>query len=481
MPKIQPLRAADIAWLRMEAPTNPMTIVGLLVFSEPMRIADLRRLITERLLIFERFRQKIVGGTHWVTDELFDLDAHLHRAALPAPGDKRVLEAYVGELMSQPLDLSKPPWQFHLVEDYDGGSALVARLHHAIGDGIALVRVLLSLADEFFETFDHRQIPSYGREPAPRSFLESLFEPVGKTVTGLGRVAAGALGGAFELVRRPGQVFEWAKASMSVGAAASRIALLPSDSETRFKGQVGVTKRVAWSGPIPLDDVKAVGAGAGAKVNDVLLAAVAGGLRRYLLAQGDPVDGVELGSVIPVNLRPLSRAFELGNEFGIVFLSLPVGIASASERLREVTRRMELIKASAEPAVAFAILQAIGAGPMALHREVTELLSAKCSAVMTNVPGPTHRLHLLGRPLSHIMFWVPRAGNIGLGVSIISYAGTVRIGIATDVRMAPDPRAIVAGLHEEFDALREEFGAAPAARPGQRKRRRQGTGGAQAS
>lgn len=470
-PRAQKLDSADVAWLRMDSPTNPMTIVGLLTFSGKVSIDEVKDMLRERLLIFERFRQKIrrESTPTWVTDEQFDIDAHVHRAGLPPPGDKRTLEEFVGDLMSTPLDLNKPPWQMHLVEDYDGMTVLVARLHHTIGDGIALVRVLLSLTDEHFAQLDHAQIPSYGRPIEQQTFADSLLRPVGKAAGGLGKAAGTVLGGTLGLVKNPGKTLDWLKEAMSMGAAASRIALLATDSPTRFKGEVGVTKRVAWSGPIPLADVKAVCSATGAKVNDVLLSSVAGGLRRYLLSVGDPVDEVEIGSAIPVNIRPLSRAFDLGNKFGLVFLFLPIGIGDARERLREVQERMEMIKASAEPAVAFAILQAIGAGPAALHREVVDLLSSRTSAVMTNVPGPQEQLHILGRPLSHIMFWVPRAGTVGLGVSIISYNGTVRLGVATDARLTPDPQAIISGLHEEFDALKAMSAASSSEAAGRRK------------
>ncbi len=463
--KTQKLGAADVAWLRMESPTNPMTIVGLLAFAEPMGIDELKGLLAERLLAFDRFRQKLDlrgGAPTWSTDPDFDLDAHVHRAGLPSPGDKATLEGYVGELMSTPLDLSKPPWQFHLVEDYglaDGtrGAVWIARLHHTIGDGIALIHVLLSLADEHFATLNRSKIPDYGRPRSGGSLLGRLTKPLGKAVGGLGGAALGAVSGALGAVQEPAKVLDWAKTGMSVGAAASRIALLPSDSETRFKGAAGVTKRVAWSEPLSLEAVKTIGRVAGAKVNDVLLAAVAGGLRRFFEGEGDPVDGVEFATVIPVNLRPASEAFELGNQFGIVFLFLPVGVADQAERLREVTRRMEQIKASAEPAVAFGILQTIGAGPEWLHEQVVDILSARCSAVMTNVPGPQQPLHMLGKRASHLMFWVPRAGDIGLGLSVISYAGTVRLGVATDARMAPDPAALVRGFHAEFEAMEAAF------------------------
>ena len=117
-----------------------------------------------------------------------------------------------------------------------------------------------------------------------------------------------------------------------------------------------------------------------------------------------------------------------------------------------------MIKSSAEPGVVFGILQAIGAGPEVMHQQVVDILSAKVSAVMTNVPGPPKRLHFLGNPIRRLMFWVPRAGDVGLGVSIISYADEVLFGIATDARMAPDPSAIVEGVHAELDALLDEFG-----------------------
>jgi WS/DGAT/MGAT family acyltransferase len=455
----QPLGAADVAWLRMETPVNPMTITTLIGFSEPMSLEELKLLIKERVLLFARFRQRVVyrdGVATWEEDPNFTLDAHVHRIGLAEPDTKSSLEELVGDLMSTPLDFSKPPWQYHLIEHYDGGSALVVRLHHCIGDGISLVHVLLSMTDEEFDP--DRAIPSYGKDSSDRSFVGRLLDPVGKAVTQAGRAVGGVAFGGLKLVQQPGKALEWAKQGMSVGAAVSKIALMASDSETRFKAPAGVVKRAAWSQPVPLDQIKAIGRGSGAKVNDVLLAAVTGSLRRYLDAHAEPTAGVEIRATIPVNLRPLERAFELGNEFGLVFLSLPVGIVDARERLLEIKQRMDMIKSSAEPAVAFGILQAIGAGPEILHEQVVEILSSKVSAVMTNVPGPRQRLHFLGNPIRRLMFWVPRAGDIGLGVSIFSYADEVLLGIATDARMVPAPSAIVAGFHAELDALLEEFG-----------------------
>src|SRR5690606_30771106 len=195
----------------------------------------------------------------------------------------------------------------------------------------------------------------------------------------------------------------------------------------------------------------------GAKVNDVLLAAAAGGLRRYLAGRGEPTDGVEIRAAVPFNVRPLDRAHELGNAFALVFLKLPVGMTDPAARLQALKARMDRIKRSAEPAVVYGILQTIGLAPGWLHRLVVALFSTKCSAVTADVPGPTERLHLMGVPLADLMFWVPQAGDLGLGLSILSYDGRVLVGVAADARVVEDPNALAAAFEEEFDALASRY------------------------
>jgi len=206
-------------------------------------------------------------------------------------------------------------------------------------------------------------------------------------------------------------------------------------------------------------------------VNDVLITAVTGGLRRYMRKRGERVKGVNFRATIPVNLRPLDGPIEFGNKFGLVFLSLPVGIADPLDRLRELKRRMDELKDSAEPVVAFGLLNVIGAVPAEVENFALSLFGAKATAVMTNVPGPRNTIYLAGVPLKHIMFWVPQSGHLGLGVSIISYAGEVLVGVATDAGLVPDPEQIIKGFHREFEALMqlatqvEENGAAATSAP----------------
>jgi diacylglycerol O-acyltransferase len=251
---------------------------------------------------------------------------------------------------------------------------------------------------------------------------------------------------------------------------------MPPDPPTPFKGPLGVAKRAAWSDPVPLDDVKAAGKALGATVNDVLLAAVTGALRRYLEGRGTPLKDLEFRAVVPVNLRKPEEEHELGNRFGLVFLTLPVGIEDPADRLFELKERMDEIKGSPEAVVALGLLGAIGSAPADVERLVVDLFGRAGTGVMTNVMGPRERISFAGVPAREIMFWVPQSGRLGLGVSILSYAGGVSLGVATDAGLVPDPEKILDGFREEFDALaaaaRQQATPPPAAPAGKRKARR---------
>jgi WS/DGAT/MGAT family acyltransferase len=215
----------------------------------------------------------------------------------------------------------------------------------------------------------------------------------------------------------------------------------------------GGAKRVAWASPLPLDEVKTLGRALGASVNDVLLACAAGALRAYLRAMGDPTDGVMIRALVPVNLRPAEQAYRLGNRFGLVFLELPVGVENPVERLYAVRAHMDTLKGSQQPILALGLLAAMGAGPRILQEALLAVLARNASAVMTNVPGPAQPLYLAGSRIDSLMFWVPQAGDIGMGVSILSYGGRVQFGVATDRKLCPDPARIAEGFAEQFEQL----------------------------
>ena len=454
----EPLSNVDAAWLRMEDPTNLMMVTGILLFEERLDPRRLRSTLERRLLPFDRFRQRVVeaplgiGPPRWVDDDRFDLDAHLHRVALPAPGGKLALEEMVGDLMSTPLDMSKPLWQMHLIEGYEGGSVLLSRLHHSIADGIALIQLLLSLTD-----------------PTPRARRSA---PARRPSRGGGfSIPLDAIASA---IANPLQLVGAAQAGYDVADTLQRLVLMPPDPATVLKGRLGVGKRAAWSETIPLEAIKAAGRHHGATVNDVLISAVAGAIRDYLEERGEPVDDLEIRVAVPVNLRPVERGLELGNSFGLVFVPMPISISAPARRLAELKARMDRIKASSEAIVSFGVLAAIGMVPRQLHPPAVEFFGSKASAVMTNVPGPREPLYLAGRRIANCMFWVPMSGHLGLGISILSYAGGVMVGVAADTGLVPDPARIVEGFERELKALMAyaEAKAKPAARRPRAARKR---------
>jgi len=176
-------------------------------------------------------------------------------------------------------------------------------------------------------------------------------------------------------------------------------------------------------------------------------------LRDYLLEKGDAVDDLEIRAIVPVNLRPLGGGKNLGNHFGLVFLDLPIGMDHPLERVYEVRRRMQALKGSYQPAIALALLSAVGYGPRVLQEQVTHLLGANASAVMTNVPGPQQPLYFAGKRIVELDFWVPQSGGIGMGVSILSYDGRIQFGVITDAGLVPDPDRIVGRFDDEFAKL----------------------------
>jgi WS/DGAT/MGAT family acyltransferase len=433
----------------MDEPSNLMIINGVLVMDEPASFDRIKAILRRRLLPIPRFRQRIVhhkGDPYWEEDPELDFDQHVYRMELPAPGDENVLREVISDLMSQPFAPDRPLWSFHLLENYKGGgSVFMGRLHHCIGDGMALLLVLLSLTDMTAETADDLDSPftDFFRRP-PREHEAAT------------RLAERIMPDGIRLMRQSAEGFR----SMNVLAtgvasagAFSRLVLRLPDPPTMFKGPLGIPKRVAWSEPIAVDDVKEVGRALQGTINDVLLSAMTGGLRRYLDRKGKPAHGLNFRAAMPVNLRSLDDMSDLGNQFGLIFLSLPVGIDDPVERLAELHRRSVALKRSAEPIVVYGILKMLGIVPLAVQRLVVKIFAAKTTAVMTNVPGPQSPLYMAGAKLEQMMFWVPQSGDIGMGVSILSYGGGVQFGLVTDDALCNDPQAIVERFEPEFEKL----------------------------
>ena len=443
----RPIDPVDVAWLRMDHPTNLMVVSALLSFERRPDWQSLVRTVEDRLLIFDRFRQRVVERGRlrrrlfWEEDPHFDLATHLRRYALPSPGDEKTLREVVGRLVSTPLHPEMPLWQVHLIEGYRGGDALLIRIHHSIGDGMALMRVLLSLT---------------GDEPADGADGGLAAAPDAGLVAELGDLARTLMRGAGQLL--PTRLLELAGEGLAGGRAAGHLLLRPADPETVLKGPLSVEKRIAWSTEAPLERVKEIGRITGCTVNDVLLAAVSGALRCYLEQRGEPLAAPDVHAAVPVDLRRPGEPISLGNRFGLVFVSLPVGTRNLLERLFEVHRRMERLKASPEAGVALSILAGLGLTSAEVQKALVEFVGAKTTAVVTNVPGPRDPVRLAGTTVRGMMFWVPMSGRVGLGVSLLSYAGGVRLGVATDAGLVPDPERIAAGFRRQLAAYHRLVG-----------------------
>jgi WS/DGAT/MGAT family acyltransferase len=235
--------------------------------------------------------------------------------------------------------------------------------------------------------------------------------------------------------------------------ALAKLLLTPPERENVLRGQLGGRQTVTWSDRFALDDVKAICRATGTTVNDVLVAATTGALRRYLIDRHSLVD--DLRAMVPFNLRPLDQPLprELGNRFGLVYLQLPVGIRARRRRLAEVHRQMDAIKHSPEGAVSYGILGVVGLTPRQIERRLVDLFASKSSLVLTNVPGPDGPVYFAGTRLAGVIPWVPAGGSIGLGVSLFSYAGRVTVGLRADAAIVPDPDAIILAFEQELERL----------------------------
>ncbi len=454
----QRMAHADAAWLHMDRPTNLMVINSVWLFDEPIDVARLRSVYEERLVApYPRFRQRVVegglgSGPMWEDDPTFDIDHHLHRVGLPAPGDEAALQALIGDMMAAPLDHAKPLWDAYIVDGPDGGGAVITRVHHCIADGISLARVVLSLTD----TAPEGAADGWSEPRAPdgrRGPFAAVTKPAASALSATRTVATTVAHEGMETLVHPRHLAELTGSATREVSALARLVFMSADTDTSLRGELGTGRRVAWTSPMALEQIKQIAHSQQATVNDVLLAAVSGALRRYLLSLGEPAE--RMRAIVPFNLRPLNLPVprELGNRFGLVFLELPVDLSERRGRLRAVKRGMDEIKSSPDGPLTFAVLEAMGLTPRQIESRVIDLFSSKATAVMTNVPGPREGIYLAGAHVRAALVWAPTSGSVGMSVSILSYQGDVTIGLMVDSHLVPDPAKIVHEVEREVAAL----------------------------
>lgn len=476
----------DSLWLNMDSPTNLMVIEGVMWFDEPLEAEAVTRALQERMVdrypVFTwRPEHANVGLDHWVEDPDFDIDRHITHHRLKGDGGREAMRKYLQARMSEPLPRDRPLWQAYVLTGRNFG-AVMLRFHHAIADGTALVRVLLDLTTDTpsgdaepedalaaltaSDPRNHPVEPSPSMGPAPTDRAHpGLRDRAGRRLFQLATfpVAAGvaATNSAVNLVHLldPDHRGTFTgKLTDQVAGTADAVdkLLLGTHEDVLLFGQPGLDKRADWAPSYDLSDVKRVAKARGATVNDVMIAALAGALRRYVMARGEvPRDVV---TMIPVNLRAMDEPLpiHLGNKFALVAIELPLTEPTPMARLAASKARMDVIKYGPEALLTFGLSHAIGAmGSVTetVSRRLTEFFSNKAIGVTTNVPGPTEVRYFAGQEMVGILGWVPGASHQTLGACIFSYNGMIRVGFKTDANVIPDVGNLVAAFNDEMADL----------------------------
>jgi WS/DGAT/MGAT family acyltransferase len=444
--------AADTLWLRMDRAENQMVIESLMLLDElpeeERLLALLRHRVLDRYPVFHQrprtSRLPLLAPT-WQDDPDFSLDRHVRHVVLPAPGDATALQRHIDEQLARPLPRDRPLWEMHLVDGLDSGAAIYTRLHHALADGVALTQVVLSLTDP---TPAHHG-PTH-EQPAAASMAASRRRSHSAPLRVL--AGAGSLASQVPSLVDPVRVAETAVVLRQTAGVAAKL-LLTRNPPSALAGRVHPEKRVLWAPPIPLRPVVEAGHRTGTTVNDLLVAALAGAVARYL----EDHDGVALdvSTMVPVDLRPsgVPLPAKLGNRFALVLLTLPSGLPTAFARLAETHRRMDAIKRSPEAFVTWAMIRAFGLTGPDLERRLVDFFADKATGVTTNVAGPSSARYLAGRKVTGMLGWAPQSGQQPLGTAIFTYDGSIFVGFKIDPAVVEHPDDLLAAYVDEVSTL----------------------------
>ena len=452
------LSALDAWFLYVESPRTPMHVGSLSWFEgDPLRdllgrvrIEDLQALVHSRLAAVPRFRQRVVapplrlGLPRWTDHESFDIRHHVRLATLPSPGSPAQLRAFAAQLHMELLDRSRPLWEIWFVDGLaDGRVAVVEKMHHAMVDGVSGVDVATATMDLSPET-PPMEASTWLAGPPP-----SVLSMVGDAVVGAAvRPAASAA----KVLRHPVDALRSARrVGRGLGAMSGSGVRAPRCS---LNGPIG-DDRVFEIASLSLPEAKAVGRALGTKANDVLLAAVAGGLRRLFMERGEDVDGLRPHVLVPVSLRAGGDGIGLGNRVSSMIVPLPVDVADGWARLQAVVTATSRMRAAGQPDATAALLGAFDQAPPLVWAPITAVLHRQpfVNLVVTNVPGPPVPLYMAGARLLETAPIVPLAGNLDVSVGILSYQDQIRVGLFADGAACPDVAVLAEGIEKSFAEL----------------------------
>lgn len=464
MSTMERVASMDAVWLQIEQASGPMLVVGLMITQTHVDRQQLESQLKACLLPLPRFGQRVLHdrvGAVWETCPV-DMQQHLVSTTLPPGAQREALGALIGTLAASPLDPGSPLWQFHLVEDYQGGSALIARIHQGLADAIAITGLLRSLA-----TPHEDSTGSADTGLRPDGFFDQLYAPLTRAVIDGIKLSGAFWGKYWSLIFNPQRVFDYACASTALALEIGKLNSLPDDSATPLKGQASGRKRASWSAPLPFADVNAAAVAHRTTTDAVILATLAGAIHHCLGADAT-APGSELRTLMPVNLRNEESDDVLGNRSGLIPLELPIGLDTPEARLLETDRRIRSFNDAYEAQRALGLFSLMGQTPRAVQLQALKLLASKTSALLYRVPAAPDTRTLCGARIIEEMYWSPAPGDLGVTISIVNQDESCQVGVLADVAMLPEPAAITDRLGVELALLAP---ARPPKRQAARKRK----------
>jgi diacylglycerol O-acyltransferase / wax synthase len=449
------LSGLDTSFLNLETGPVHMHVASTTIFEGPVpTYEELREHIASRLHLVPRFRQKLrfvpfgQGRPVWVDDPQFNLDYHVRHTALPSPGGEGQLRTLAARIFSQRLDRTKPMWEMWLVDGLEGGRfALVTKAHHCLVDGVSGVDITTVLFDLDRESAQTSGPEPWLPQPEPSS-AQLLAEALLQRATNPAEMVRGAR----HAIGAPGRAAD--AIVKELGAAGSFIRTGFGAPRSAINHSIGPYRRFGWV-RTDLDDLKLVKNFAGGTVNDVIIAAVAGGLGRFLRGRGQSTEGLELRAMVPVSVRTAEQHGALGNRVSAMMAPLAVGHRDPIDRLQVASDTMRHLKASGQAVGASLLTDVTNFTPPTIAAQAARLQSYQrfFNTVVTNVPGPQFPLYLLGRELQDIFPMVPLAANQSVCFGIMSYNGRVNFGITADYDSMPDLDALLDDLDASLGEL----------------------------
>ena len=458
------LSGLDASFLHLEQGGAHMHVASTSIFEGPKPdYEEFREHVASRLHLVPRFRQKLrliplgLSRPVWEDDPHLNLEYHVRQTALPPPGSEEQLRVLAARVFSQALDRTKPLWEMWLVDGLQGDRfAIIGKSHHALVDGISGVDITTVLFDTEREPVGAPASPQdWIPRPEP-SDAQVVAEAVLDRLTNPREIASGVT----RVLRAPREIAGRVREGLAaVGEfAGAGLGAPPSP----FNVEIGGHRRFAWVRG-DLGQLKQVKNRLGGTVNDVVLAAVAGALGRYLRAQGQSTAGLELRAMVPISVRAEGERGALGNRVSAMMARLPVGVEDPVERLRIVSDTMGDLKSSRQAVGATLLTELTAFAPPTIMAQAGRLQSRQrfFNLVVTNVPGPQFPLYLLGRELSAIFPMVPLAKRQAVCVGIMSYNGQINFGLIGDYDAMSNLDRLGGDLKDAIAELAAAAAAAP--------------------